>query len=76
MLARIRNVTRTVDALCVCPSTMTHRIKLLEIIIQRDGFGGNDFALTDAGRTYLDVVSQSLRLLQSIQDSHCLVGSE
>lgn len=69
-LARIRNVTRTADALCVSPSTVSQRIKLLESIVERELFGGNDFSLTDGGRTYLGVVSESLRLLQSTHDRH------
>lgn len=64
-LAHIRSVTRTANALCVTPSTVSQRIKLLESIVQSDLFGGNDFTLTEGGRAYLGVVSESLRLLKS-----------
>lgn len=64
-LARIRSVTQTAHALCVTPSTVSHRIKLLGSIVQRPLFRGNDFALTEDGQAYLEAVRQILGALKS-----------
>ena len=64
-LARIRSVTQTAHALCVTPSAVSHRIKLLETIVQRPLFYGNDFALTEGGQAYFEAVSEILKALKS-----------
>lgn len=63
-LASLRSVTRTADVLCVSPSTVSQRIRLLESIVQNELFGGRDFSLNSVGHAYLDVVRQSLKLLR------------
>jgi DNA-binding transcriptional LysR family regulator len=64
-LARIRSVTQTAHILCVSPSAISHRIKLLETIVQRQLFRGNDFSLTEGGQVYFEAVSEVLRALKS-----------
>ena len=63
-LARIRNVTRTADELCVTPSTVSQRIKLLESIMGTPLFGRDDFSLTHTGMDYLQDVREGLEILQ------------
>ncbi len=63
-LARIRNVTRTAHELCVTPSTVSHRIRLLEDIMGAPLFGRADFSLTHTGVSYLQDVRQGLEILQ------------
>ncbi len=52
-LARIRSVAQTARALCVTPSAVSHSIKLLETIVQRQLFHGNNCLCTDRGRESL-----------------------
>lgn len=65
ILANLRSVTKTANFLCVSPSTVTQRIRLLESIVQKELFYGRDFSLNQVGNAYLDVVSQSLNLLRT-----------
>lgn len=64
-LANLRSVTKTADALCVCVSTVSQRIRLLENIVQQELFSRTDFSLNQAGNAYLDVVHESLNLLRT-----------
>jgi len=64
-LARIRNISKTADALCISPSAVSHRMKLLHSIIAERLFDGENYSLTENGQMYLGVVSESLRLLET-----------
>lgn len=64
-LACLRSVTKTAEALCVTPSTVSQRIRLLEKILDKELFLRHDFSLNEEGSQYLDVVRQCLVLLRS-----------
>lgn len=64
-LASLRSVTKTAAVLCVSPSTVSQRIRLLERIVQKELFVGRDFSLNQVGNAYLDVVRDSLNLLRA-----------
>jgi LysR family transcriptional regulator, glycine cleavage system transcriptional activator len=66
-LAQTRNVGKTADALCISQSAVSHRMKLLQSIVKEKLFDGANYSLTECGMSYLEVVSKSLRLLQSHQ---------
>lgn len=62
-LARTKNVAKAADVLCISPSAVSHRMKLLHSIVAQRLFDGEDYSLTEDGHSYLGVVSESLRLL-------------
>jgi len=67
-LARNRSVTKTANELCVTPSAVSQRIRLLESIVQEVLFWRTGFSLTESGQAYLAVVRESLQLLQSYSE--------
>jgi DNA-binding transcriptional LysR family regulator len=69
-LARLRSVTQTAHELCVTPSTVSQRIKLLENIMGTPLFGRHDFSLTRHGVVYLQDVRQGLEILQRSATRH------
>lgn len=51
--------------LCVTPSAISHRMRLMENILQKTMFDDGDFSLSPEGEKYLYVVQKSLNLLQA-----------
>jgi LysR family glycine cleavage system transcriptional activator len=56
---------KAAEVLCVSPSAVSHRIRLMEQILERSLFDGVDFSLSSESAQYLKVVRESLVLLQS-----------
>lgn len=63
-LAKVRSVTSTANSLCVAPSTVSQRIRLLEQILGEPMFHRHDFSLTSAGSAYLENVKAGLQFLR------------
>lgn len=64
VLARVRSMKKAAEELCVTPSAISHRMRLMESILQRPMFQDLDFSLSADGEIYLEVVRESLGLLQ------------
>jgi DNA-binding transcriptional LysR family regulator len=64
VLARVRSMKKAAEELCVTPSAISHRMRLMESILQRPLFDDVDFSLSPEGEQYLQVVRESLGLLQ------------
>ncbi|PUE56548.1 hypothetical protein B9Z36_09590 [Limnohabitans sp. Rim8] len=64
VLARVRSMKVAASELCVTPSAISHRMRLMESILQQTMFDDGDFSLSHEGEKYLCVVQQSLTLLQ------------
>lgn len=71
-LASLRSVTKAAEALCVTPSTVSQRIRLLEKILDKELFFRHDFSLNEEGSQYLDVVRQCLLLLRTQPRTKCI----
>jgi LysR family transcriptional regulator, glycine cleavage system transcriptional activator len=65
VLARVRSMKKAAEVLCVSPSAVSHRIRLMEQILDRPLFEGEGFTLSEESEQYLKVVRESLILLQS-----------
>ncbi len=63
-LARVRSVTRTAGELCVTPSAVTNRIKILEDAVGVPLFRRCDFSLTAEGVEDLRDVRDALTVLR------------
>jgi LysR family glycine cleavage system transcriptional activator len=63
--ARLNSFALAADELCITPSALSHRIRLLEDFVGERLFirDGRSFALSEFGRRYLDVVRSALRTL-------------
>jgi len=74
VLARVRSIKKTAEVLCVSPSAVSHRIRLMEQILKRPLFSGENFTLSDESLLYLKIVRESLALLQShsFTEKNCL----
>ena len=61
--ARLNSFALAADELCITPSALSHRIRLLEDFVGERLFirDGRSFALSEFGRRYLDVVRSALR---------------
>jgi len=64
VLARVRSMKKAAEELCVTPSAISHRMRLMESILQRSMFDDADFSLSPEGVQYLHVVRESLELLK------------
>lgn len=67
-LARHRSVMAAAEELCVTPSAVSHRMRLLEDtlglkLFERTQIREHSFVLTETGRQYLDVVRTALNRL-------------
>ncbi len=62
VLARVRSVKLAATELCVSPSAVSHRMKLLESILDIPLFH-DEYSLTTEGQFYLRNVRASLKLL-------------
>mgnify|MGYP000104749964 CR=1 FL=1 len=60
VLARVRSMKKAAEVLCVSPSAVSHRIRLMEKILERSLFDGVDFSLSSESVQYLKVVRESL----------------
>lgn len=56
---------KAAEVLCVSPSAVSHRIRLMESILKTSLFSGENFTLNEESEQYLKVVRKSLLLLQS-----------
>lgn len=56
---------KAAEVLCLSPSAVSHRMKLMESILQKRMFEDMSFSLSEDGERYLQVVRESLILLQS-----------
>jgi LysR family transcriptional regulator, glycine cleavage system transcriptional activator len=65
VLARVRSMKKAAEVLCLSPSAVSHRMKLMESILQKRMFEDMSFSLSEDGERYLQVVRESLILLQS-----------
>ncbi len=65
-LARLRNIARAADELCVTPSAVSHRLRQLESHVDIKLFGRGDFTLTADGAAYLVHVRAGLASLQQM----------
>jgi LysR family glycine cleavage system transcriptional activator len=74
-VARLRNVGRAADELCVTPSAVSHRIRQLEAHVGFKLFGRSDFALTTDGAAYLQNVRSGLAALQQLPSRRAAKGS-
>ena len=63
--ARLGSFAAAADALCITPSALSHRIRLLEDMVGQRLFlrEGRNLGVSDFGRRYLEVVRQALRVL-------------
>ncbi len=63
--ARLGSFASAANALCITPSALSHRIRLLEEMVGERLFvrEGRALSLSDFGRSYLEVVRQALRTL-------------
>ena len=63
--ARHNSFALAADELCITPSALSHRIRLLEDFVGERLFirDGRSFVLSEFGRRYLDVVRSALRTL-------------
>jgi len=75
VLARVRNVKIAATELCVTPSAISHRMRLMEQILQKSMFNGTEFSLTPEGQRYLRIVRNSLGLLSKYSQSSQLSSS-
>jgi LysR family glycine cleavage system transcriptional activator len=65
VLARVRSMKKAAELLCVSPSAVSHRIRLMESILETSLFSGENFTLNEESEQYLKTVRESLALLQS-----------
>lgn len=65
-VARLRNVARAADELCVTTSAVSHRLRQLESHVGIKLFGRSDFSLTADGAAYLAHVRSGLSALQQM----------
>jgi len=65
-VARLRNVNRAAEELCVTPSAVSHRIRQLESRLALRFFAGHDFSLSDDGISYLARVREAIEALQQV----------
>ena len=70
--ARHNSFALAADELCITPSALSHRIRLLEDFVGERLFirDGRSFALSEFGRRYLDVVRSALRTLTDFPMPH------
>lgn len=70
--ARLNSFALAADELCITPSALSHRIRLLEDFVGERLFirDGRSFALSEFGRRYLDVVRSALRTLTDFPMPH------
>jgi len=70
--ARLNSFALAADELCITPSALSHRIRLLEDFVGERLFirDGRTFALSEFGRRYLDVVRSALRTLTDFPMPH------
>ena len=70
--ARLNSFALAADELCITPSALSHRIRLLEDFVGERLFirDGRSFALSEFGRRYLDVVRSALRTLTEFPMPH------
>lgn len=61
---------KAAEVLCVSPSAISHRMRLMESILQKRMFDDLKFSLSEDGEQYLQVVKESLDLLQSHSSAH------
>ena len=66
VLSRVRSIKLAAEELCVTPSAISHRIRLLESILKIQMFNEN-FTLSEQGERYIKIVCQVLDLLKNIQ---------
>jgi LysR family glycine cleavage system transcriptional activator len=66
--ARLGSFALAADELCITPSALSHRIRLLEELVGERLFlrEGRSLGLSDFGRRYLDIVRQALRTLTEL----------
>jgi DNA-binding transcriptional LysR family regulator len=66
--ARLGSFAQAADELCITPSALSHRIRLLEDLMGERLFlrEGRSLGLSDFGRRYLEVVRQALRTLTEL----------
>lgn len=65
-VARLRNIARAADELCVTTSAISHRVRQLESHVGIKLFGRGDFTLTADGAAYLVHVRSGLAALQQM----------
>jgi LysR family glycine cleavage system transcriptional activator len=70
--ARLNSFAGAADELCITPSALSHRIRLLEDFVGERLFirDGRSFMLSEFGRRYLDVVRSALRTLTDFPMPH------
>ncbi len=68
VLSRVRSMKIAANELCVSPSAISHRMKLMESILQINLFD-DDFLLSQQGERYLKTVRKVLELLKADQKS-------
>ncbi|HVL77064.1 MAG TPA: LysR substrate-binding domain-containing protein [Noviherbaspirillum sp.] len=70
--ARLGSFALAADELCITPSALSHRIRLLEDLVGERLFArdGRAVSLTEFGRRYLDVVRGALRALTEFPLPH------
>lgn len=66
--ARLGSFALAADELCITPSALSHRIRLLEELVGERLFlrEGRGLVLSDFGRRYLEIVRQALRTLTEL----------
>ncbi|MDB5797772.1 MAG: LysR family transcriptional regulator [Paucimonas sp.] len=66
--ARLGSFAAAASELCITPSALSHRIRLLEELVGERLFlrEGRSLGLSEFGRRYLDVVRQALRTLSAL----------
>jgi DNA-binding transcriptional LysR family regulator len=70
--ARLRSFAGAAEELCITPSALSHRIRLLEEFVGERLFirDGRNIGLSEFGRRYLDVVRIALRTLTDFPMPH------
>ncbi len=63
-LAKVRSVKLAAHELCISPSAISHRIKLLENILEINLFERDGFVLTQYGEKYIQATVDSLQILR------------
>lgn len=74
VLARVRSIKIAAAELCVTPSAISHRMRLMDQILQRALFHDSSFSLTPEGTKYLNVVQDSLNSLEQCHEDLSALG--
>lgn len=75
-LAKVKSIKKAAHELSVTPSAISHRIKLLENILETTLFDRVDFQLTVHGEQYIEATESSLQILRNWSSCNSVPNTE